>query len=361
MARKTLQAIAFTLTTLAMAPMIQAQDWAKAVSLFNQKQYREAAKEFHGVLNANPEYWQAWYYIGYSHYELKGYEDAIDSFENYIKAAGDREKEKATGYYFIGFSYYQLKQYDKAAPALQKYVSAMDGLKEKVDARARAALGRCHIFSERFADALPPLMAAAAAPEMKTNAANHYYIGFAYYKLNRTDEAIASLNQSLTLDPKDPDCLSLLGDIHLARSRQNPADAAKAIALGERLLAVADNERSWGLLGQAYLVDKQFAKAAPLLDKYAKAHPDNAPSWFSLGLALSRSDQFKPAEVALEHAIKLAPTNVAAMIELGYVYEADKQPEKALPVYERAFEASGRRDETARSSIQRLKQQLGKP
>ncbi|HEU4390796.1 MAG TPA: tetratricopeptide repeat protein [Blastocatellia bacterium] len=360
MARKTVQLVVFTLAAFLIAPVAHGQDWAKAVSLFNQKQYREAAREFHAVLNANPDYWQAWYYIGFSHYQLKGYEDAIDSFDNYIKAAGDREKEKATGYYYIGFSHYQLKQYDKSASALQKYAATMDTLKEKVDPFARAALGRCYIYSERFADALAPLVAAAAAPEMKSNAANHYYIGFAYYKLNRTDDAISSLNQSLTIDPKDPDALSLLGDIYLARSRQNPADAAKAIAIGERLLAVASTERAWGLLGQAYLVDKQFAKAAPLLDKYAKAHPDNASSWFSLGLALSRSDQFKAAETALEQAVKLAPTNVAAMIELGYVYEADKQPEKALPVYERAFEASGRRDETARSSIQRLKQQLGK-
>ncbi|HWP41972.1 MAG TPA: tetratricopeptide repeat protein, partial [Blastocatellia bacterium] len=57
-----------------------------------------------------------------------------------------------------------------------------------------------------------------------------------------------------------------------------------------------------------------------------------------------------------EQAIKLAPTNTAAMLELGYVYESDKQYEKALSAYERAYEASGRRDEVARSSIERVKQ-----
>src|SRR5262245_20677431 len=118
------------------------QDWAKAVSLYNQKQYRDAAREFHAVLRGNPEIWQAWYYIGSSHFQLKGYEDAIDAFNNYIKAPGAGPKEQATANYFIGFSQYQLKQYDKAAPSLQKYITTMDGLKEKVDPSARAALGR---------------------------------------------------------------------------------------------------------------------------------------------------------------------------------------------------------------------------
>jgi tetratricopeptide (TPR) repeat protein len=43
-----------------------------------------------------------------------------------------------------------------------------------------------------------------------------------------------------------------------------------------------------------------------------------------------------------------------ALLELGYVYESDNQFDKALVAYERAFEASGRRDETARAGIDRI-------
>jgi len=330
------------------------QEWEHAVSLFNQKQYRPAIREFHAVLKANPDAWQSWYYIGASHFGLQSYDDAIDAFQNYIKTAEKDEKAQATGNYFIGMSCYQTKQYDKAITALARYVSLSDKVQQKVDTMARAALGRSYIFTNRFSDAIPVLTTAAA--EMKTNATNYYYIGFAQNKLGHADQAITALNQSLAIDPKDADSLTLLADIYFSQVRQNPAAAKQVISVGERLIAARDDERAWGLLGQAYLIDKQYAKAAPLLDKFARAHADSGGAWYNLGIALSRSSQWKPAAEALEKAIKLAPTNTAALLEIGYVYESDKQYDKALAAYQRVFEASGQRDETARAGIDRVKQ-----
>jgi tetratricopeptide (TPR) repeat protein len=331
-----------------------AQDWDRAVSLFNQKQYRPAIREFHAVLKANPTAWQSWYYIGSSHFQLQSYEDAIDAFQNYIKAAEKDEKAQTSGYYFIGFSQYQLKQYEKAIPNLAKYIAMSEKTGQKIELSARAALGRSYIFTNRFSEAVPVLTAASA--EMKTNATNYYYIGYAQYKLGRAEQAIAALNQGLAIDAKDADTLSLLGDIYFSQVKQNPAMAKQVITVGERLIHVRDDERTWGLLGQAYLFDKQYAKAAPLLDKFARAHTDSAGAWYNLGFALSRSSQWKPAAEALEQTVKLAPANTAASLELGYVYESDKQYDKALAAYGRVYEASGRKDETARAAIDRVKQ-----
>jgi superkiller protein 3 len=331
-----------------------AQNWDQAVSLYNQKQYRPAIREFHALLKANPEYWSSWFYIGSSHFELKSYEDAIDAFTKYIKAADKDEKAQATGNYFVGFSHFQLKQYDKAIPAFTAYIALFQKTQQKIDPNSRAALGRAYIFTERYAEAIPVLTAAAA--EMRTNANNHYYIGYANHKLGQPDKAIPALNQALTIDPKDADSLNLLANIYLGQSKTNPAALKQAITTAEKLAAVKNDDQAWALLGQAYLADKQFAKASPVLEKYAKAHPDQAPAWFNLGLALSRSDQFKPAATALEQAVKLAPSNVSALLEMGYVYESDKQYDKALSAYERAFEASGKKDPTAKAGIDRIKQ-----
>jgi len=339
-----------------MAPLVFCQGWDKAISLFNQKQYRPAIREFHAVLKDNPGYWQAWYYIGYSHFQLKDYEDTIDSFQNYIKGAAGQQKEQATGNYFVGFAYYNLQKYDKSIPPFSQYVSTMERLHEKPEPTARAALGRAYIFTNRFAEAVSALTAAAA--EMKSNANNYYYIGFAQYKMTHEDLAISALNQALTIDAKDPDSLSLLGDIYLGQCKRDPAAAKRAIQTGERLGAVRNDEHTWALLGQAYLIDQQYAKAAGPLEKYAKAHADSGPAWFNLGLALSRSEQWKPAEAALEQAVKLTPANGAAQLELGYVYEKDKQYDKALAAYQRAYNASGNRDENAKASIDRVKEAM---
>jgi tetratricopeptide (TPR) repeat protein len=338
----------------ALAGYASAQDWDRAVSLFNQKQYRPAIREFHAVLKANPDAWQSWYYIGASHFGLQSYDDAIDAFQNYVKSAEKDDKAQATGNYFIGMSYYQTKQYDKAIPSLARYVSLSDKAQQKVDTTARAALGRSYIFTNRFSDAIPVLTTSAA--EMKTNATNYYYIGFAHNKLGHAEQAVSALNQSLAIDPKDADSLTLLADIYFSQVRQNPAAVKQLISVGERLIAVRDDERAWGLLGQAYLIDKQYPKAAPLLDKFARAHVESGGAWYNLGVALSRSSQWKPAAEALEKTVKLAPTNTAALLELGYVYESDKQYDKALAAYQRVYEASGQRDETARAGIDRVKQ-----
>ena len=339
---------------LVFALAVAAQDWDHAVSLFNQKQYRPAIREFHALLKANPDAWQSWYYIGSSHFQLQSYEDAIDAFQNYVKSGEKDDKVQAAGNYYIGMSQYQLKQYDKAISTLNRYISFSEKTKQSVNTNARAALGRSYIFTNRFNEAIPVLT--AATTEMKTNATNYYYIGYAHNKLGHADQAITALNQGLAIDPKDADSLSLLADIYFSQVRQNPAAAKQLISVGERLMAVKNDERSWGLLGQAYLVDKQYAKAAPLLDKFAHAHTDSGGAWYNLGVALSRSSQWKPAAEALEKALSLTPTNNAALLELGYVYESDKQYDKALASYQKVYDASGQRDETARAGIDRVKQ-----
>lgn len=331
-----------------------AQDWDRAVSLYNQKQYRQAASEFHAVLKANPSAWQSWYYIGSSHYQLQGYEDAIDAFQNYVKAGEKDDKAQITGYYFIGFSQYQLKQYDKATLSLTKYIALSQKGQQKIEPSTYTALGRSYIYTNRYSDAVPVLTTATA--EVKTDPWNYYMLGFAQYRLGKVDPAIAALNQALALDGKNADSLALLGDIYFAQIKQNPAMVKQAISTGERLLPVRNDEHTWVLLGQSYLYDKQYAKAAPFLEKYARAHTDSSADWYNLGVSYSRSSQWKLAAEALEQTLKLAPTNMAAGLELGYVYESDKQYDKALAAYEKVYEASGRRDETARAGIDRLKQ-----
>ena len=351
--RRGLRATAAGLALLGLASAAVAQDWDRARALYEQKQYREAITAFQTLVQARPEYWQAWYYVGASQFQLERYAETIDAFGRYLAAAGDNAREQATGEYFLGFAHYKLQQYAEAIPHLARYIALVQKSGGRVEPAGQSALGRAYIFAERFADAVPVLSAAAAG--MPGNANNYYYLGYAYRRLGRPPEAVAALKQALAITPQDADSLLLLGDVYLQQAREDPGAIQEAIAVGERLGAVRDDEATWGLLGQAYLADKQFAKAAPLLDRYSRAHPESAAAWFNLGLARSRSGQWAAAAVALEETVRLKPEQVAALLELGYVYESDRQGDKALQLYERAWEASGRQDATARQGIDRLR------
>ena len=56
---------------------------------------------------------------------------------------------------------------------------------------------------------------------------------------------------------------------------------------------------------------------------------------------------------ALEITIQLIPESAPALSELGYVYEADKQYQQALRIYEKAYAVSG--DAGIKATVERLR------
>ena len=56
---------------------------------------------------------------------------------------------------------------------------------------------------------------------------------------------------------------------------------------------------------------------------------------------------------ALEMTIQIMPDSIPALSELGYVYEADKQYQQALRIYEKAYAASN--DPGIKGAIDRVR------
>src|SRR5262249_57597819 len=107
------------------------------------------------------------------HFEHSGAAPAAS--RRYVAAAGD---EGASGYYYLGFAHYQLKEYAEAIREFTHYVALSRKLGKPVEATAQAALGRAYLFTDRFAEAVDPLVAATTA--MPRNAHNHYYLRYVY-------------------------------------------------------------------------------------------------------------------------------------------------------------------------------------
>ena len=342
-----------------------ASDWDRGVALYNKAEYRAALVEFQDIVMERPDAAGAWYYIGLCEFKLKRYDrvelplsHAIDLLEIQTPSSADI----AGAWYTIGISHYLQTHYDKAIEPLKRYIEVTSKAKHEIDASARTALARAYFFLDRYDEALPLLAAAAnekpatgSADRAKEIAANAYYRGAIYFKREDDDRAIAALREALNGNPEDIAAMDLLAESLMRKARKPNSDARwnEAAEVGEKLKVLRDDLKTANLLGRAYLGAQRFDSAVAPLEKIAKANPENGQAWLYYGIALSRSGRMRRAMEALEITIQLIPESIPALSELGYVYEADKQYQQALRIYEKAYAASG--DAAIKATVERVR------
>jgi len=116
---------------------------------------------------------------------------------------------------------------------------------------------------------------------------------------NRLNDARASLEKVLQLDPKSATALRQLGELELK--------------VGE------------------------YARAAEHFRLTREVRPDDAEAAFEQGEALEKSGDLPGAREALESGLKLSPSQFAARVLLGQVYLGLKDPAKAQDQFEAAL------------------------
>jgi tetratricopeptide (TPR) repeat protein len=342
-----------------------ASSWERAVALYNKAEYRAALVEFQDIVMERPDAAGAWYYIGLCEFKLKRYDrvelplsHAIDLLEIQTPSSADI----AGAWYTIGISHYLQTHYDKAVEPLKRYIEVTSKAKHEIDASARTALARAYFFLDRYDEALPLLAAApnekpatGNAERAKEIAANAYYRGAIYFKREDDDRAIAALREAVKGNPEDIAAMDLLAESLMRKARKPKSEPLwnEAGEVGEKLKAVRDDLKTANILGRAYLGAQRFDSAVAPLEKLAKANPDNGQAWLYYGIALSRSGRMRRAMEALEITIQLIPESIPALSELGYVYEADKQYQQALRIYEKAYAASG--DPGIKATVERVR------
>ena len=93
-----------------------------------------------------------------------------------------------------------------------------------------------------------------------------------------------------------------------------------------------------GALATAYLFEKQFAKALPLLDQSVAAEPGNFALHMMYGRGLRDSKKYDPAAQQFFQATKLQPDSREAWNEMaGMLYISEKFPE-SLAALDRAHQ-----------------------
>lgn len=318
---------------------VAAGDTTHAYQLLQQKQFAEAAREAKQIAAQFPNDSEAWKIAGFAELSLQQYAAAIDDLQ---KARNLQEVAK------------------------------------RPDPNTDDALAQAYVLAEKFAQALPLLVAATTRPGASPDPALLYFRGLAEYKTgkpadaektftavvkanpkdtlslfylgqiaigkNDLDGAIASLNRATVNDARFAAGWTLLTSAYLRRAALNfdeptkaAADYLGAVRAGEGLIKVRTDAEAVTLFGQALIGAEQYARAAAALER-ATLEPDaKGVTFYLLGIAQSRAKNFPKAIAALQTAAQKSPDDVNVYRELGYAYEITKQYAKALGAYQKGL------------------------
>ncbi|MBE2201630.1 MAG: tetratricopeptide repeat protein [Anaerolinea sp.] len=112
-------------------------------------------------------------------------------------------------------------------------------------------------------------------------------------------------------------------------------------------------------LSGAYILTKQFRKAADVLRPLTELAPENAMIWTNLGAAclgnpvLSRDEEQIQAIAAFEKALAIDPVAPHVAYNIGLIYRDRRETDKAIYWFRRALQANPN-DRDAASLLRRL-------
>jgi tetratricopeptide (TPR) repeat protein len=232
----------------------------------------------------------------------------------YLKEAAQQKPNEFRPAYYLGTALLETDQLSDAAGAFEKAVTI-----DAASANAELGLGQALARQGHRREAEPHYRKAA-----KLDTADHSYL-----------LELASLYQEHGELPQALDIYREFPDNPGAQERQGvlllqTGQSAAAIAALEPIVAKDPTPANQIALAQAYIKEKQPAKAEPLTAKAVAAAPQDYDLRMFYGRILRDQRKFPPASDQFSVATKLKPDAVEAWTELAGVLILAEQPTEGL-------------------------------
>ncbi len=208
-------------------------------------------------------------------------------------------------------------------------------IKQKEDYRdVWIMLGYAYLNLEQYNFALNAFDKAYKLDPEKSE--TQYFLGLTYYELNNLDSAIAYLEVSIKngFEPKIQ-ALQKLAEIYMEEE-----DYDKSVKTYEKILKINDSDiESFIKPVWLYLEFLDKPKTAlELAEKASIKHPDDARTYNLLGWAYIGNKDYDNAAVNLKKSIDMDKSLPEPYYNFGRLYEEQRQYEKALKFYKKAYE-----------------------
>jgi len=185
-------------------------------------------------------------------------------------------------------------------------------------------------------------------------------------RLNRTDEAIQTLNRAVEADPENPAAWKMMGFalIVIAESRQAEEGEMKMEKAGldsiynqsiqafqKALDLDPDDAEAWRGLALAHrgLGEQDEAKTA--LDRSIEIDPRSAQAWLDRGILLLEVGREEEAVVALDRVLAIQPDNLDALTTKAEALTILGRYDEASLAFDQAMDMDSGRYETGDSYV----------
>jgi adenylate cyclase len=153
------------------------------------------------------------------------------------------------------------------------------------------------------------------------------------------------LEEAVALDPEYPRLYMGLATIHYMDvwygTTESPDQSlARAFELAQKAISLDDsNAAAYSVLGQIYMMKKQYDKAIAECERAVSLDPNSADNFLRLGMVLNYAAKAEKAIPYLQNAIRLNPLPPAHyFIQLAVSYRDSGQHEKAIEASKKALQ-----------------------
>ena len=275
----------------------------------------DAIQEYKKVLDLKPGLYEAELNLGLSLIRNK---DAVAAIP-LLQGAMEQKPNEFRPRLYLGDALFATQQFAESEAA---YRAALD--LDSKSAPAELGLGRALAHEKQLANAEPHYRKAATLDGSYKDALLELA---ALYEDNRqTPEAVSIYRQF----PTNPGAQERLGALLLESGQ-----TADAIPPLEAAVAASPTPANRLALAQAYVKEKQLAKAEPLAAQVASAAPEDMELRLFYARLLRDQRKFPQAAAQFLAAAQAKPDSVEAWTELSGVYMASEQYPQALAALDR--------------------------
>jgi tetratricopeptide (TPR) repeat protein len=296
---------------LAGASFCQTSDFDRAMVLFRQQNWPEAATAFAALEKQQPGQTDALLYQAKCLVNLGRFSDAGATLESYLST----HPRSDDAVYLLG--YVRFRE-NRPKESLQKFTAGAKLRTPTADDLKIVSLD--YVLLNDYADAGHYLeMALEMDPN---NIEARYHLGRVRYQQNRFDEAIAAFQEVLKRDALNLKAENNLGLSLEAVNRTEPAVAAyhKAIELDERSLV--HSEQPYLNLGMLLAKLNQPAAALIPLQQAAQIAPKSSQVRYELAKTLFSLHRDQESQQEVEEAVRLNPKDPPSHYLLGRIYRS---------------------------------------